>query len=52
MHDITPAALSVADRAGSDVDQLRSLVRLVAEARHWADGLGLDPVPFPGMTLP
>ena len=52
VHDITPAALSVADRAGSDVDQLRSLVRLVAEARHWADRLGLDPVPFPGMTLP
>lgn len=52
VHDITPAALSVADRAGSDVDQLRSLVRLVAETGHWADGLGLDPVPFPGMTLP
>lgn len=52
VHDIEPAVLSVVDRAGSDVPQLRSLVRLVAEAQQWAHRLDVDPQPFPGMTLP
>lgn len=52
VRDIPPAVLSVVHRAGSDPEQLRSLVRLVAEGERWADDLRLDPVPFPGMTLP
>ncbi|WP_131105152.1 DUF4439 domain-containing protein [Ornithinimicrobium sufpigmenti] len=52
VHDIEPAVLSVVDRAGSDVEQLRSLVRLVAETQQWAHELDVDPDPFPGMTLP
>lgn len=52
VHDIGPAVLSVVSRAGSDVEQLRSMVRLVAETQHWADLLGVDPRPFPAMTLP
>ena len=52
VHDIEPAVLSVVSRAGSDVDQMRSLVRLVAETQSWAHQLEVDPVPFPGMTLP
>lgn len=52
VHDIEPAVLSVVSRAGHDVDQIRSLVRLVAETQHWAHTLEVDPDPFPGMTLP
>lgn len=52
VHDIAPAALSVADRAGEDVEQVRSLVRIVSEADRWGRELTVDPAPFPGMTLP
>lgn len=52
VRDIPPAVLSVVGRAGSDPEQLRSVVRLVAEAEHWRHQLGDDPAPFPGMTLP
>jgi hypothetical protein len=52
VHDIEPAVLSVVSRAGNDVEQVRSLVRLVAETQHWAHELEVDPPPFPGMTLP
>lgn len=50
--DVTPAVLSVTDRAGSDREQLESLLRLVAEATGWARALEVPVVPFPGMTLP
>lgn len=52
VRDIAPAVLSVVGRAGSDPEQLGSVVRLVAEAEHWRQELGDDPAPFPGMTLP
>lgn len=52
VHDIEPAVLSVVSRAGADVEQVRSLVRLLAETQHWAHELEVDPPPFPGMTLP
>lgn len=52
VHDIAPAALSVVGRAGSDVGQLRSVVRIVAESAAWARELGVEGPPFPGMTLP
>ncbi|QFG68929.1 DUF4439 domain-containing protein [Ornithinimicrobium pratense] len=52
VRDIEPAVLSVVARAGSDVEQLRSLVRLLAQTQQWADELDVDPDPFPGMTLP
>lgn len=52
VHDIAPAALSVLDRAGSSVEQVESLVRIVVEATVWARRLGSERPPFPGMTLP
>lgn len=52
VHDVAPAALSVVDRAGSDVAQLESLVRIVAESSAWARELGVTGAPFPGMSLP
>lgn len=50
--DIPPAVLSVADRAGSDAEQLGSWLRLVATATMWLRMLEVPVVPFPGMTLP
>lgn len=52
VHDIAPATLSVADRAGSDLEQLRSVLRIVTETERWARDLSVPPLPFPGMTLP
>lgn len=50
--DVAPAALPAVGRAGSDVGQLRSVVRIVAESASWSRELGVDGAPFPGMTLP
>ncbi|WP_405040295.1 hypothetical protein [Serinicoccus sp. LYQ92] len=50
--DIAPAVLSVADRAGSSAEQVRSLVRIVVEASTWGRRLGAPVDAFPGMTLP
>lgn len=52
VHDVAPAALAVVDRAGSDVGQLGSVVRIVGEATAWARTLRSPLAPFPGMTLP
>lgn len=52
VQDVAPAALSAVGRAGSDVGQLRSVVRIVAESAAWSRELGAEAVPFPGMTLP
>ncbi|WP_298751107.1 DUF4439 domain-containing protein [uncultured Serinicoccus sp.] len=52
VQDIAPAVLTVADRAGSDVEQVESSLRLVLEADLWADRLGVPAQPFPGMSLP
>ncbi|KUG51547.1 hypothetical protein AVL62_09475 [Serinicoccus chungangensis] len=52
VQDVAPAVLSVADRAGSDVAQVESLLRLVLEADLWADRLGVPEQPFPGMIQP
>lgn len=52
VRDVEPAVLSVVARAGSDVEQMHSLVRLLAETQESAHELGGGPDPFPGMTLP
>lgn len=52
VHDVSPAVLSVVARAGADVAQLESLVRIIAESSSWAGELGVTGTAFPGMTLP
>lgn len=52
VHDVSPAVLSVVDRAGADEAQLESLVRIIAEASAWGRELGVTGTAFPGMTLP
>ncbi|WP_298888039.1 DUF4439 domain-containing protein [uncultured Serinicoccus sp.] len=52
VQDVGPAVLSVADRAGSDVQQVESYLRLVLQAGLWADRLGVPEQAFPGMSLP
>lgn len=52
VHDVAPAALGVVDRAGTDVAQLESVVRIVVEAASWGRILRAPVEPFPGMTLP
>ena len=52
VQDVAPAVLAVADRAGADVEQVGSYLRLVVQARLWADRLGVTDSAFPGMSLP
>ena len=52
VQDVGPAVLTVADRAGQDGDQVESYLRLVMQARLWADRLGVADQAFPGMSLP